>query len=122
MGLDPGVSRITPWAEGGAKLVRHPGCPMHLFSMPLSLSNNKRIIYAYFHTSVSGIIPKINYFYSILISYLAFLGNLNQAFCKFMEVGYPPIFNVWLYLFNFKIFLFIFYQFNLLSVVTMGIN
>ena len=29
--LDPGsasrVSRITPWAEGGAKLLSHPGCP-----------------------------------------------------------------------------------------------
>ena len=21
------VSRITPWAEGGAKLLSHPGCP-----------------------------------------------------------------------------------------------
>ena len=22
------VSRITPWAEGGAKPLRHPGCPI----------------------------------------------------------------------------------------------
>ena len=25
------VSRITPWAEGGAKPLRHPGCPRFLF-------------------------------------------------------------------------------------------
>ena len=24
------VSRITPWAEGGAKLLSHPGCPIVL--------------------------------------------------------------------------------------------
>lgn len=23
------VSRITPWAEGGAKLLSHPGCPIY---------------------------------------------------------------------------------------------
>ena len=23
------VSRITPWAEGGAKLLSHPGCHSH---------------------------------------------------------------------------------------------
>ena len=23
-------SRIMPWAEGGAKLLRHPGCPYYL--------------------------------------------------------------------------------------------
>ena len=27
VGLDPPVSRTTPWAEGGAKPLRHPGCP-----------------------------------------------------------------------------------------------
>ena len=27
VGLDPAVSRITPWAEGGAKRLSHPGCP-----------------------------------------------------------------------------------------------
>ena len=27
MGLDPEVSRITPWAEGCAKLLSHQGCP-----------------------------------------------------------------------------------------------
>ena len=27
MGLDPGSPRITPWAEGGAKPLSHPGCP-----------------------------------------------------------------------------------------------
>ena len=26
------VSRITPWAEGGAKLLSHPGCPRSLTS------------------------------------------------------------------------------------------
>ena len=25
------VSRIRPWAKGGAKLLHHPGCPVHLF-------------------------------------------------------------------------------------------
>ena len=27
VGLDPQVSRIRPWTEGGAKLLSHPGCP-----------------------------------------------------------------------------------------------
>ena len=27
MELDPGGSEITPWAEGGAKLLNHPGGP-----------------------------------------------------------------------------------------------
>ena len=33
VGLDPRsrVSRITPWAEGGAKLLSHPGCPLFGF-------------------------------------------------------------------------------------------
>ena len=31
MGLDPGVSRIMPWAEGGAKPLSHLGCPDLLF-------------------------------------------------------------------------------------------
>ena len=31
VGLDLGVSRITPWAEGGAKLLSHPGCPAYNF-------------------------------------------------------------------------------------------
>ena len=31
MGLDPGVSRIRPWAEGGAKPLSHPVCPGVLF-------------------------------------------------------------------------------------------
>ena len=26
-GTRSGVSRITPWAEGGAKPLSHPGCP-----------------------------------------------------------------------------------------------
>ena len=26
-GIPSRVSRITPWAEGGAKLLSHPGCP-----------------------------------------------------------------------------------------------
>ena len=26
-GLDPRVSRIRPWAEGGAKPLHHQGCP-----------------------------------------------------------------------------------------------
>ena len=26
-GTQSWVSRITPWAEGGAKLLSHPGCP-----------------------------------------------------------------------------------------------
>ena len=24
------VSRITPWAQGGAKPLGHPGCPVHM--------------------------------------------------------------------------------------------
>ena len=27
VGLDPGISRITPQAEGGAKPLGHQGCP-----------------------------------------------------------------------------------------------
>ena len=27
-GTRPRVSRITPWAEGGAKLLSHHGCPI----------------------------------------------------------------------------------------------
>ena len=30
MGLNPRVSRIRPWAEGDAKLLSHPGCPLFL--------------------------------------------------------------------------------------------
>ena len=26
-------SRITPWAEGGAKSLSHPGCPYHVFNV-----------------------------------------------------------------------------------------
>ena len=41
------VSRITPWAEGGAKLLSHPGCPMKYFLMIVSVrillvASNKR--------------------------------------------------------------------------------
>ena len=28
VGLDPGVSRIRPWAEGGAKRLRHQAAPL----------------------------------------------------------------------------------------------
>ena len=28
-GTRPWVSRIMPWAEGGAKQLSHPGCPHH---------------------------------------------------------------------------------------------
>ena len=28
------VSRITPWAEGGAKPLSHPGCPGVFFKIP----------------------------------------------------------------------------------------
>ena len=31
VGLDPGVSRITPWAAGGAKPLCHWGCPDNYF-------------------------------------------------------------------------------------------
>ena len=30
-GIQSQVSRITPWTEGGAKPLSHPGCPHFLF-------------------------------------------------------------------------------------------
>ena len=32
-GTRSGVSRITFWAEGGAKTLRHPGCPVTFILM-----------------------------------------------------------------------------------------
>ena len=30
------VSRVTPWAEGGAKLLSHPGCPLIILNKEIS--------------------------------------------------------------------------------------
>ena len=38
-GTQSQVSRITPWAEGGAKLLSHPGCPQLLFTSLWSEKN-----------------------------------------------------------------------------------
>ena len=41
-GTQSWVSRITPWAEGGAKPLSHPGCPCHNFlENKIDISNQK---------------------------------------------------------------------------------
>ena len=41
-GTQSWVSRITPWAEGGTKPLSHPGCPLHPFSVSVSLKKRKK--------------------------------------------------------------------------------
>ena len=33
LGLDPKSPGSGPWAEGGAKLLSHPGCPLEVFRL-----------------------------------------------------------------------------------------
>ena len=43
------ASRITPWAEGGAKPLSHPGCPSQRFNTKISFFFFKRFFYLFIH-------------------------------------------------------------------------
>ena len=66
------VSRITPWAEAGAKPLSHPGCPCSSILIGSSaLPNNPFLFLVLSH--VSQQLLTIFYSYSTLTSFLSFL-------------------------------------------------